>query len=321
MHALTNCSPGARTERAMPARPYATPNRQRTVPSARAFCRATGRMAVRSLYVELALYPKPGLVSMVDNGSHHDMHAGTFLRSLFALRHYFIEITAAGLRGAPFEVLRQLGIDAERRMMTATSGINTHRGAIFCLGMLCAAAGACLARKTPLLPVAIRAALLTEWGPALLAHTASTGCGASSHGLRVGAAYGIGGAREEMAQGLPSVFDVALPALQRTLAAGRDPRAARIDTLFALMAHMCDTNVYHRGGAAGADLVRASARAFLKRGGTSHPGWEAAVLDCHRLFSAKRLSPGGAADLLAATCFVHQLTSGCAPDLRNESKR
>jgi len=313
MQALTHRSPALRPEHHMPQR-YAEA-------AVHAFCSATGRLAVRSLYDELALYPKPGLVSMVDSGSHDDMHAGTFLRSLFALRHYFIDITAAGLRHAPFEALRQLGIDAERRMMTATSGINTHRGAIFCLGMLCAAAGACLARKTPLSPAAIRAALLAEWGPALLAHTASTGCGASSHGLRVGAAYGIGGAREEMAQGLPSVFDVALPALQRTLAAGRDPRAARIDTLFALMAHMCDTNVYHRGGAAGADLVRASARAFLDRGGTSHPGWEAAVLDCHRLFSAKRLSPGGAADLLAATCFVHQLTSGCAPDLRNESKR
>lgn len=273
----------------------------------RRFCNLIGRYAVRSLHAELALYPKPGLVSLVDNGSHDDMNAVTFLRSLFALRHYFIRIAAAGMHGASFEILKQLAIDAERRMMTATGGINTHRGAIFCMGMLCAAAALCKARGMPLSPGAVRAVLLTQWGPALAGHT--RWLTPQSHGQRVAAAHSVGGAREEMARGLPSVFDVALPALRRTLATGRGRRAARIDALFSLMAHMSDTNVYHRGGATGADIVRTSARAFLEQGGTAHPGWESAALDCHRLFTARRLSPGGAADLLAATCFVHQVAS------------
>ena len=110
-----------------------------------------------------------------------------------------------------------------------------------------------------------------------------------------------------MARGLPSVFELALPRLRSTLAAGRGERAARIDALFALMADLGDTNVYHRAGAAGALLVRQSAQAFLARGGTGSDGWERMALDCHRRFVAHRLSPGGAADLLAATCFVHQL--------------
>lgn len=273
--------------------------------ASRAFCAATARLAVRSLYIELALYPKPGLVSLVDNGSHHDMDAGTFLRSLFALRHYFIGITRAGIDGAPFPVLRDLGIAAERRMLQATSGINTHRGAIFCLGMLCAAAGLRHGRGQALSPAGLRQSLLAQWGGALSVHHG--GAGGQSHGQRVAALHAVGGARAEMARGLPSVFDLALPALERTLANGRGARAARIDALFTLMANLGDTNVYHRAGAVGALLVRQSAQAFLARGGTGADGWERMALDCHRRFVAHRLSPGGAADLLAATCFVHQL--------------
>ena len=272
------------------------------------FCRLVGRLAVRSLYIELALFPKPGLVSMVDNGSHDDMDARTFLRSLFALRHYFVRIATAGLHDAPFGALKRLGIDAEARMMQATSGINTHRGAIFCLGMLCAALGRCRAQRTPLSPQAMRAILLTQWGQALDDHTRA-GL-PQAHGQRVAATHAVSGAREEVAQGLPSVFDIALPAMQRTLAEGRSARAARIDAFFALMAHMHDTNVYHRGGPSGAETVRTYARMFLEQGGTAHPGWEKAALQCHHLFMEKRLSPGGAADLLAATCFVHQSTTG-----------
>lgn len=271
------------------------------------FCSLVGRMAVRSLYAELALYPKPGLVSMIDNGSHDDMDARTFLRSLFALRHYFVRITIAGLHDAPFGMLKRLGIEAEAKMMQATFGINTHRGAIFCLGMLCAALGRCRAQRTPPSPQAIRAILLTQWGQELDDHT--RGGLSQTHGQSVAAAHAVSGAREEVAQGLPSVFEIALPALQRTLAEGRSGRAARIDAFFSLMAHINDTNVYHRGGKSGAETVRSCARAFLENGGTAHPGWEQVALECHHLFIEKRLSPGGAADLLAATWLVHQSTT------------
>ena len=92
-------------------------------------------LAVRSLYAELVLYPKPGLVSLRDNGSHVDMDADCFMRSLFSLRRYFRDIALAGAAGAEFKVLKQLGIAAEQRMLKATRGINTHRGVIFALGM------------------------------------------------------------------------------------------------------------------------------------------------------------------------------------------
>ena len=270
----------------------------------RSFCASIARHAVRSLYAELVLYPKPGLVSLVDNGSHSDMAAPTFLRSMFALRHYFAHITRAGMHGAPFITLRQLGIAAEARMLRATGGINTHRGAVFCIGLLCAAIGSCHARGTALTPAVIRAALLLEWGRALAGHTHPAT--SDSHGLRAARCHGASGAREEAARGFPSVFDVALPALRGTLARGGEHRMrrARIDALFALMAHISDTNLYHRGGEAGARMVRQHAQAFLDSGGSAHPRWEARALDCHRRLVAARLSPGGAADLLAAACLL-----------------
>ncbi|WP_299540282.1 triphosphoribosyl-dephospho-CoA synthase MdcB [uncultured Herbaspirillum sp.] len=271
-----------------------------------AFCRQLARLAVRSLYQELVLYPKPGLVSRVDNGSHTDMTAETFLRSLFALRHYFFQIAAAGLDGAPFHTLQKLALRAEERMLRATGGVNTHRGAIFVLGMLCAATAYARGRHMSLQPATLRATLLIQWGDALARHSAAVAdAEAPSHGQRVAARHAVGGAREEGALGFPAVFEVALPQWQATLAAGRDLHHARIDTLFALMAHLSDTNVYHRGGAEGAALVRNRSAAFLSAGGTARADWEADALDCHRDFVARRLSPGGAADLLAATCLVH----------------
>lgn len=270
------------------------------------FCARIARLAVRSLYAELALYPKPGLVSLVDNGSHADMTAQTFLRSLFALRRYFSHITQAGIDDAPFHVLKRLGIDAEARMLRATAGINTHRGAIFCLGMLCAAIGRCHAQGIRMTAPAVQAMLVACWGRELGAH--SIDASARSNGVGARLAYAASGAREEGARGFPSVFDVGLPALRRTLAAGRGVREARIDALFALMGHISDTNVFHRGGPEGALTVRRQARAFVARGGSACTDWEARALACHRSFVARRLSPGGAADLLGAACLLQAVT-------------
>jgi triphosphoribosyl-dephospho-CoA synthase len=176
--------------------------------------------------------------------------------------------------------------------------------------MLCAAIGRAAAQQMPLSPASLRAVLLLCWGDDLSSH--SIACGGTSNGLRAARVHGASGAREEGALGFPSVFEVALPALARALAEGRGGECARIDALFALMAHMSDTNVYHRGGADGAATVRVQARAFMDAGGTANPGWRALALDCHRVFVEQRLSPGGAADLLAAACLVHAIATGKA---------
>lgn len=274
----------------------------------RHFCGDIGRLAVRSLYDELTLYPKPGLVSLVDSGSHEDMNAHTFMRSMFALRHYFISAAQAGSDAAPFAELKDLGITAERDMLAATAGVNTHRGAIFSLGLLCASAGYCRVRGTRMTPDALRTVLLELWGDALAEHALQANAG--THGGKVALLHAASGAREEAARGLPSVFDVALPALRATLKASKCWERARVDALFSLMARISDTNVYYRRGANGAALVRYCAERFIARGGTARSDWKRYALVCHRLFVRHRLSPGGAADLLAAGCFVHAATRG-----------
>ena len=281
-----------------------------------AFCAELARHAVRSLYQELSLYPKPGLVSLIDNGSHADMNAGTFMCSLFSLRHYFRAIAQAGMAGADFVEIKALGMAAETRMLQATGGINTHRGAIFCLGMLCAAIAACEAKQIALSPATIRAVLLIQWGDALMSHSMATPAQATqhgvSHGLEVAAEHAVGGAREEAALGFPALFEIALPQLQATLAAGRDAHCAKVDALFALMAHVSDTNVYYRGGSAGAALVREHSRTFLAAGGTAAQDWLVQAQQSHAQFVALRLSPGGAADLLAASCLVQAVCTAAA---------
>jgi triphosphoribosyl-dephospho-CoA synthase len=269
--------------------------------------RLLGRQAIAALHGELLLYPKPGLVSPVDTGSHSDMDAATFMRSLFTLRHYFVRVASAGASGARFSSLRDLGIAAERRMLLATGGINTHRGAIFSLGLLCAALARLHARGMPATPAAVRAILMLCWGEELARH--ADGGEDGSHGAAVARSHAAGGAREEAALGLPAVFEVGLPALRASLAAGRGQERARIDTLFALMAQVGDTNVLYRGGAAGAAFVRDTAADFLAHGGSADPQWRARAIAAHHAFVARKLSPGGAADLLAATCLVHACTA------------
>ena len=129
-------------------------------------------------------------------------------------------------------------------------------------------------------------------------------CG-GSHGQQVARRFAASGAREEAALGFPSVFELALPRLRTSLQQGRSLPEAQLDSLFLLMAHISDTNVYHRGGVEGAAFARDAATAFLQRGGTAQPDWMGQAEQCHRAFVARRLSPGGAADLLAATCFVY----------------
>lgn len=268
-----------------------------------------GRTAVRALYAELALHPKPGLVSPLDSGSHDDMDMGTFLRSLFALRGYFRSIAAAGAEGAGFATLRDLGIAAERRMLAATGGINTHRGAVFGIGFLAAAAGWRMRRGRTLRGAALGGTVADLWGADILGATPQAPV---SHGGLAVQRYGVRGARQEAAEGFPTLFTLALPALDCALADGADPERALVQTLFSLMAELEDTNLLHRGGPAGLAFVQGEARRFLDRGGVFRAGWRAEALALHRACVARRLSPGGSADMLAAAHFVHALREGWA---------
>lgn len=266
---------------------------------------AVARTAIESLHAELLLSPKPGLVSPGDNGSHRDMTAATLMRSLFALRRYFAAIAAAGWCDAPFPELQRLGIAAEARMLRATGGVNTHRGAIFNLGLLATAVARRAVANQPVTARGLGETVRTCWGPAICAAQPSE----PSHGLLVAARHGVGGARLEAALGYPSVIELALPTLRLCLHSGCDQRRALMQTLFVLIAHLEDTNLLYRGGRDGLCFAQDAARTFLAAGGVFAADWEAHATTIRDAFVARNLSPGGAADLLAATWFVHRVTT------------
>lgn len=268
------------------------------LPTANSRVRAIRAACMRALWLEVTTYPKPGLVSLVDNGSHRDMTATHFWRSTLALRGYFGSVAAAGASGAEFIELRSHGRDAEKRMLAATGGVNTHRGAIFNLGLLAAAAG-----YAGNAGVRLGEVVKARWGPALAEHRTNPG----SHGNAVAHRHGAGGALAEAQAGFPTVYEIAIPALRHALSLGVTPEAARVQAFFALLAVLEDTNLLYRGGAEGLQFSQSSARNFIDSGGVFTPRWLSAATKIHAAFVQRNLSPGGCADLLAAALLINEL--------------
>jgi triphosphoribosyl-dephospho-CoA synthase len=266
-----------------------------------------GRLAIRSLYREAALAPKPGLVCPDSTGSHEDMDFATFVRSLQALRDYFPAIAECGQQAPALAPLQALGIVAEQRMLMATGGVNTHRGAIFNLGLLCAASGLLAADGEKPGAAAVCRAVAERWGGEILASLTVPAAVAASHGLIIAHRYGCGGARQEAAAGFPAALELGLPAYRHILEVTGDAERAAVQALFALMAGLEDSNLLWRGGRAGLACGQRLAADFLAAGGVLAADWRAHADAVDRAFVARRLSPGGSADLLGVTLFLADL--------------
>ena len=266
------------------------------------------RAAVTAMRDELQAYPKPGLVSPIDSGAHADMDFELMCRSAESLLQPFASLAAAGRAAACFEqVLMPLGIEAERGMLAVTGGVNTHRGAIFSLGLMVAAIARAQSVTAVPSPAAVRAALRDTWGGALDAHAARGD--ETSHGGQVRRRTGRDGARREAARAFPSVFETGLPAYREARAAGLDDNAASVHALFALMSSLDDTTVLYRGGLEAGSFVRQAAADFLADGGCHRSDWFERAEALHRAFIARNLSAGGCADLLACTLLVSRCCS------------
>ena len=255
-------------------------------------------LAETALLDELDTWPKPGLVTPRDRGSHADMDHALLAASARVLRPFFASLAEAGADGAGLDALRRTGRAAEAAMLAATGGVNTHRGAIFSIGLLAAAAGA--GRGHPA-PGGLGTTVRRLWAHALLAAPAPQG----THGAEARRRHGAAGALIEAAHGFPSIYQIGLPALRDAREAAEV--ASRVQTCFALIATVEDTNLLHRGGAEGLAYARGAAASFLASGGVRAPGWLARAEAVGAGFVGRRLSPGGSADLLAATLFVHQI--------------
>lgn len=275
---------------------------------------AIGESASAALEIELALDPKPGLVTPLSRGSHDDMDESTFRTSIAALRSYFIDCAQLGAAGADFATLQARGLVAEAAMFAATRGVNTHKGAIFNLGLLTVAAGWQWAHGAPgdADAAALGRVVVQRWAPDFAVALPAT----PTHGHAVRRQYGIAGAREHAAAGFPVLFKVALPALEHALARGADQRQAGVHALLAIIAVLDDTNLVHRGGPAGLAWAQVASEDFLASGSVFTAGWESRLDTLAAEFIARWLSPGGAADLLAAAWFVQRLGAALRASVR-----
>lgn len=276
----------------------------------------------QSLLEEVLATPKPGLVDRRNTGSHRDMDVSTFCRSIDVLSPYWLRCLEIGREteeGQIFRRLRVAGLEAERKMLDATGGVNTHKGAIFLLGIVCGALGKLWRADAPqwnVKEVLMECSHLTADQLSLELETMQTVKEAATNGQRLYAQYGLAGARGEMRAGLPSVGMIGIPAFRRALAAGHSRNDAAVITLLYLMAQVEDTNMVARGGLEGARYAREHVRRILEA--EPWPDMQH-VQDLDDWFIERNLSPGGCADLLAATMFLNELCFGAPSETGAEA--
>ena len=267
-------------------------------------------LAVRALLYEVCTTPKPGLVDRVNSGSHKDMDIFTFISSSAALWPYFAQCVRVGrdtaARPAPetLVALRWPGKLAEGTMLSATGGVNTHKGAIFSLGLACAAVGR-LDREqwddSEMILAQVAAMAAGSVSRELSGLTKET---ASTAGQRFYLEYGVTGVRGQAEAGFPSVLEYGLPTLEKGLEQGRNVDEAGAAAMLTLLAHGTDTNMVSRGGI---DVQREKSAQLLKLLETyPYPNADMlTVLD--QDYIRQNLSPGGSADLLALCYLLHSL--------------
>ncbi|OOF57960.1 2-(5'-triphosphoribosyl)-3'-dephospho CoA synthase [Rodentibacter genomosp. 2] len=278
------------------------------------FAEQIGNLVYQALLQEAYLSPKPGLVDAITNGAHIDMNLQTFEKSAVVLRPFFVDFVVKGMVTADLpenQVLshiRPMGVLAESAMFRAANNVNTHKGAIFSFGLICAAIGR-IAQQSNLNPnttlsnvksicdlaakFVIGLTKELENYPSDLPVTA---------GVRLYRQYGLTGARGEAENGFHQI-QALLPIIDEYHQLEWEHRL--LIALLHLMAKNPDTNVVHRGGLDALQFVQQSAIDLLQN--------QSLVLDKAKLTQAllkfdsacivRNLSPGGSADLLALSIF------------------
>ena len=272
-----------------------------------------GAWAVEAMLMEAACTPSPGLVDRDNAGAHNDMDFFTFLMSSSALAGSMFRCAAAGYRhdGLPAEllpVLRYIGKDGEAQMLEATNGVNTQKGLLFLLGILTAAAAHTLRRSETVTGEQIldTAAAMTQGIVAReLAVLPARQPVRLTAGEKLYLQYGVTGIRGEVERGIPSIREQGLPVLKQALAAGLSLNDALVHTLMSLMTVVEDTTILNRHGMGVLLDVKNQAKRIMSLGGMLSDTGRVKIAELDELFIARNISPGGVADLLAATYFLY----------------
>jgi triphosphoribosyl-dephospho-CoA synthase len=270
-------------------------------------------LAVAVLVDEAMLTPKPGLVDMRGSGAHSDLSWLLMCRSAYALRPALRDMAMAGQIILQPQLLRQrigvIGREAETTMMAATGGVNTHRGAIWALGLLVTAtATQCGVEANIIAAHAGSLARIEDSGA-----PPRTG----NKGERACIAHGVGGARGQAQANFPAVIEQALPMLRLSRARGDTEPQARVNALLAVMVGLDDTCLLARGGRHALLDTQAGARRVLAFGGIATPNGRRAFAVLEKGMRSLHVSPGGAADLLAAALLLDRIEGSLHNDKTN----
>ncbi len=246
-------------------------------------------LAERALRLELDTTPKPGLVDRRDNGAHKDMDYALMSKSISALRPYLTRLAVESAKDIDPAKIKEIGIEAEKAMLKATGGVNTHKGALFCIGLSVAAASN-LASATG----SVQAYSFKE----LVSRVASEIPAAQgTHGAEAKRSFKVGGALENARGAYPELFADWLPYY---LSLEGDPFRCH-KTLLHIMTTLDDTNILHRRGEEG--LARAKSEAARLLEDFSESGLSSLNKD----FIRENISPGGSADMLSLTIFINSI--------------
>ena len=246
-------------------------------------------LAERALRLELDTTPKPGLVDRQDNGAHKDMDYALMSKSISALRPYLTRLAVESAKDIDPAKIKEIGIEAEIAMLKATGGVNTHKGALFCIGLSVAAAS-CLACSTG----AVEAYSFKE----LVSRAASEIPSArGTHGAEAKRSFKAVGALENARAAYPELFTDWLP-YYRSLEG--DPFRCH-KTLLHIMTTLDDTNILHRRGAEGLAHAEAEAARLLEDFS------ESGLSSLNKDFIRENISPGGSADMLSLTIFIESI--------------
>lgn len=264
-------------------------------------------LATQALQAELDTTPKPGLVDKDNNGAHRDMDYVLMQRSIDTLRPYFVKLALLGCADAlpTHTSIRDIGIEAEKAMLSATNGVNTHKGALFSMGLAVVAAAheerKIAANEEQILKERnggedVLVSLQTTIKALAASFPDTNGTHGSKAKLLSKGTTAIKGALDNAREGYEMLFAEWLPFyIER-----RKERDAYTlhKTLLRIMCDLDDTNVIYRTDLATAEEVKQEARALLDSFS------KAALRDMDRHYTTRNISPGGAADMLSLTIFI-----------------
>lgn len=246
-------------------------------------------LAERALRLELDTTPKPGLVDRQDNGAHKDMDYALMSKSISALRPYLTRLALDSAKDIDPAKIKEIGIEAEKAMLKATGGVNTHKGALFCIGLSVAAASN-LASATGSVQVYSFKELVSRAASEIPSAR-------GTHGAEAKRSFKAVGALENARAAYPELFADWLP-YYRSLEG--DPFRCH-KTLLHIMTTLDDTNILHRRGAEGLAHAEAEAARLLEDFS------ESGLSSLNKDFIRENISPGGSADMLSLTIFINSI--------------